>query len=323
MKISHRLRAPIRWLAERFAKKVAQEISTSRILMMQGTVAATQLRTIDKINTLADVEVSVFSQWGEDGIIEWLIQNCSGIPESFIEFGVENYTEANTRFLLAHRNWRGLVIDGSVENIAFIKNDPISWRHDITARSAFITRENINKLIADAGFKGEIGLLSVDLDGMDYWVWQAITQVQPWIVIVEYNALYGDLHNLVTPYDPAFVRSIAHPSGLYCGASIGALTQLAHENGYTLLGSNLAGNNAFFIRNDHSPALRARIANTSTRPSRFREERDAYGKLTLARGRAGIGGIMQCRVVDVATGREGALASFGELYSATWGAVYD
>ena len=91
---------------------------------------------------------------------------------SFIEFGVENYLESNTRFLLINNNWSGLIFDMSKENISEIKKHYYYWRHDLRAETATITAENINDLIEKNGFKKPIGLLSIDIDGNDYWVWK-------------------------------------------------------------------------------------------------------------------------------------------------------
>ena len=110
--------------------------------------------------SLDQAEFKVFSQWGEDGIIDWLIERA-GIPpnlETFVEFGVASYAEANTRFLLQNRNWRGLVMDGNARRIEALKREQgLFWGYDLTAKTAFITRDNINELLVEAGFSGEIG----------------------------------------------------------------------------------------------------------------------------------------------------------------------
>src|SRR5687767_11515119 len=146
------------------------------------------------IRSLHEVEFQVFSQWGDDGIIQYLISKIDIPNKTFIEFGVENYKESNTRFLLINNNWSGLVIDGSKNNIDFIKQDIISWGFDIHAKHAFITKENINELLSEfinKGYDSEIGLLSIDIDGNDYWIWNEIKVVNPIIVVVEYNAVFG------------------------------------------------------------------------------------------------------------------------------------
>ena len=148
------------------------------------------------------------------------------------------------------RNWSGLVMDGSEEKVQFIQKDPIYWRHSLTARHAFITRENIDGLLGENSITGDIGLLSIGIDGSGYWVWEAIDVVTPRIVVVEYNSLFGPDRALTVPGDPVFVRAQKHHSNLYYGASISALAHLAERKGYALVGSNLTGNNAFFVRRD-------------------------------------------------------------------------
>ena len=122
---------------------------------------------------------------------------------------MENYRESNTRLLLQLRNWRGLVIDGSSNNIQCIQEQEVSWRHQLDSFSEFITSENINYLISRSRMAGDIGLLSIDIDGNDYWVWRAITQVNPVVVVVEYNAVLGDLFPISIPYEPSFNRTCA------------------------------------------------------------------------------------------------------------------
>ena len=100
------------------------------------------------VSSIQETEFRVFSQFGEDGIIQFLISNIEIPNKTFVEFGVEDYAESNTRFLLINNNWSGLVIDGSQPNVESIKNDAIFWKHDLTALNAFITKDNINSLIA-------------------------------------------------------------------------------------------------------------------------------------------------------------------------------
>jgi hypothetical protein len=254
-------------------------------------------------------EFSVFSQWGEDGLIAHLISRVPIERPWFIEFGVESYREANTRFLLMTHNWRGLVMDGSDQHIRDIKDDAVSWRHELDARHAFVTRDNINALIGEAGFTGDIGLLSIDIDGNDYWIWEAIDVVSPRIVIVEYNSLFGAHRAVTVPYDPTFVRGKKHHSNVYYGASIAALSQLAARKGYSLVGSNSAGNNAFFVRNDVLVTVTAVTPEAAYRRALFREARDAEGALTFADFGARLRAIEHLPVHDVETNREVTIAS--------------
>ncbi|MEW5963652.1 MAG: hypothetical protein AB1749_08805 [Pseudomonadota bacterium] len=289
-----------------------------RQLLLSGQIAARQVRQMERIDTLADVEFRVSSQWGEDGIIEWLCHKLPGIPRSFVEFGVENFTEANTRFLLQSRGWRGLVIDGSSDHMAHLRNEQLYWMHDLVAVSAFVTAENIDALIRDNGFAGELGILSVDIDGNDYWVLKAIQSVRPAILICEINGVLGDRHAITVPYDPAFERLKAHHSGQYFGASLAAIMRLAAEKSYTFVGTNSNGVNAFFVRNDLSGPVLESIARIKSWPARHRDSRSAEGTLTFTRGTAKAELIRKLPVVDVATGRTHAIEELMPLYSPEW-----
>ena len=205
-----------RSLHERVFYKINE--TQDKLLMINGIQCSLISKNIANQKSISDYEFSVFSQWGEDGIISFLLEKIPLKNKVFIEFGVENYTESNTRFLLKKNNWKGLIIDGSKENIDYIHKDKIMWMHDLSAICKFINIENINTIISSFTDEEDIGLMSIDIDGNDYWVWDAIKVVKPRIVICEYNNLFGSDNELTIPYDPLFVRSEAHYSNLYYGA---------------------------------------------------------------------------------------------------------
>jgi len=284
-------------------------------------MASWRVRSMDTLASLQDAEFKVSSQWGEDGIIDWLVERAQ-IPAgscSFIEFGVENYEEANTRFLMQNRNWRGLIMDGSPAMLDATEKAGLRWRYDLTVKPTFITRENINSLIQEAGFTAEIGLLSVDVDGNDYWIWEAIDAVNPIICICEYNAVFGDVHSISVPYDPGFNRTNKHLSNLYFGASIAALRGLGRKKGYHFAGTTSAGNDAFFVREDYA----ARFLDTAIRdfnpaPSRVRESKDASGQLNYLRGLDRLRQIIEMPVVNTETGETVNIGDLGSVYSSGW-----
>jgi len=254
-------------------------------------------------SNLKDYEFKVFSQWGEDGVLQRLTSAIEIPEKTFIEFGVQDFFESNCRFLMMKDNWRGFVIDGSAANIDRLRQSYFYWKYEISAVDAFITRENINELLAKSGFGPDLGILSVDIDGNDYHVLQAIEVFSPRILICEYNALFGPSRRITVPYDADFVRTSKHHSNLYYGASLGAIVYLANKKGYSLVGTNSAGNNAFFVRNDlvstQFPALTAKDGFTQ---SRFRESRSAEGNLTYVSGEARLKLIQGLPVVNVETG---------------------
>jgi len=257
--------------------KIIYEIE--KIKLQNGLILFenSQLKQSSKI---IDYEFQVFSQWGEDGIISYLVNNLDIENNFFIEFGVENYLESNTRFLLKKFNWSGLVIDSSQKNIDYIKKDKIYWQYDIKALCEFITRENIDKIILENISKKNIGLLSIDIDGNDYWVWKAITSIDPSVVVIEYNSILGNTKNFTIPYSKNFERSKAHFSNLYYGASLPALVKLGKDKGYSLVTCNSAGNNAFFVKtNLLNDKVRELNVKEAFQTKKFRESRDKNNKL--------------------------------------------
>ena len=264
-----------------------------RIEMRQNQVIQSQ--------DINDYEFRVSSQWGEDGIIQYLISKIEICNKVFVEFGVENYTESNTRFLLQNNNWKGLVIDGGKENISYIIKDPIYWKNNLKAVCAFINKKNINELMKNNDITGDIGILSIDIDGNDYWVWDAIDCISPRIVICEYNSHFGYTHKVSVPYDPQFVREKKHSSNIYYGASIAALDFLGKKKGYSLVGSNKAGNNIFFIRNDLTSNFNILAPKDAYQVSQFREARDENGTLNFNNIKDNLKAISDLEIIDVET----------------------
>jgi hypothetical protein len=279
------------------AAHVSRQTEVGNLLL--GRFLSTQVRALPSRRPLREAEFRVFSQWGDDGIIQYLIGHVQLPAETFVEFGVEDYTEANTRFLLLNDNWRGLIIDSSCDSMDLVKASELYWRHELTAVDGFITRDNINDLIGAAGFRGPIGILSIDIDGNDYWVWEAIDVVDPAIVIVEYNSVFGPRRAVSVPYDPAFKRATAHSSHLFWGCSVRALCLLAEQKGYVFVGCNSNGNNAYFVKRTLDKNVQTLSADEGYVLSRFRESRDPDGRLTFVSGDERLALIADMTVADV------------------------
>lgn len=288
--------------------KLSDQVAEAKILAAKTLIH--QIAALGDLSDVKEAEFKVFSQFGEDGILQYLIRKTGIGPElrTFVEFGVESYEEANTRFLLINDNWSGLIIDGSPDSIARVRASSIYWRNGLTAIAAFIDAENINQLIGENGYRGEIGLLSVDIDGNDYWVWDRIDVVNPVIVVAEYNSVFGSDHAITVPYDPGFVRGNAHYSHLYWGASLKALSLVADRKGYALVGCNSAGNNAFFVRRDRLNGLKELTSEAAYVESKFKESRDASGQLTFLTGKNRLEEIRTMLVHDVISGQVTSIA---------------
>ena len=247
----------------------------------QGLILST-LNQGQSTRDIKSYEFKVFSQWGEDGIIQRLTKVVDIKNKTFIEFGVEDFFESNCRFLMSKDNWKGFVIDGSSKNISRLKNSHFYWKHQLEADCAHITRDNINELLERSGFDYDLGILSIDIDGMDYFVFEAISSYKPRILVCEFNPVFGATRKITVPYKSDFDRTKAHHSNLYWGASLAAITSLAKDRGYCLVGTNSAGQNAFFVRqdlvNEHLIVMTPEDAFT---PSNFRESRDNRGSLNF------------------------------------------
>jgi hypothetical protein len=282
---------------------IDHQVEENRILTAKGLI--NDFRLLKQYPShLYEIEFKVFSQWGEDGIIQFILSKVPIKNEIFIEFGVEDYHESNTRFLLMNNNWSGLIIDANDKFMKQVRQRDIYWRHELTSLAAFVTRENINQLIEGSGIKGDIGLLSIDIDGMDYWVWESINNITPGIVICEYNSLFGCKESVSIPYSKQFNRSQAHHSNLYFGVSLKALCILAEKKGYVFVGSNKSGTNAFFVRKDISSGMIPITCEEGYVKSKVRESRDMRGNLTYISEDNRINLIGDKVVVDVVTNKE-------------------
>ena len=249
------------------------------VLINQGRALARLNETVNSA-MLSDYEFKVFSQWGEDGIIQFLTSSVHIDHKVFVEFGVEDFQESNCRFLMMKDYWRGLVIDGSKKNTEKIKNSYFCWQYSLQAVNAFITPGNIDDILTRSGFPKNIGILSIDIDGVDYYVWEALKDWTPSIIVAEYNGLFGEDFPVSVPLDDKFQRTKAHYSNQYYGASLGAFAYLASQRDYALVGVNSAGSNAFFVRRD---LLNDRVGEVRVkdcfRSTFFNEGRDESGAL--------------------------------------------
>ena len=254
-------------------------------------------------NNINDYEFKIFSQFGDDGIIQYLIKNVEIRNEIFIEFGVENYLESNTRFLMMNNNWSGFVMDSSEEAINSLKNQDWYPNFCLTHKAVFIDKDNINALLESAGFSN-IGLLHIDIDGNDYHILKEIdmSRLNPSIIIMEYNSVFGKDRHITVPYDKNFVRTKSHFSNLYSGASLPALNYVATEKGYSLIGCNLAGNNAYFLRKD---LLNEKVKELSIekafKESKFRESRNIDFSFSYLTGNERLEVIKGLEVLNVKT----------------------
>ena len=189
----------------------------------------------------------VYSQNDEDGIIAEIFRRIGTTDRTFVEFGVETGAECNSVKLLIE-GWRGLWIESNAASATAIRDNfgPFLAGRKLVLNESRVTVENINALIGQGGFSGEIDLLSIDIDHNDYWVWKAINVINPRVVAIEYNATLRPPMAVVVPYQ----ANAQWDGSNYYGASLEALVRLGAEKRYRIVGCSIAGVNAFFVRED-------------------------------------------------------------------------
>ena len=209
-----------------------------------------ELSKKNRLPAISETGFRVFSQFEEDGKLLFIFSVIGMENKIFIEIGSDDGVNSNSANLYFNFGWYGLFIDSNRKSInrgkKFFSKYPHPWYYKPKFVCAKVTRENINELIEKSGFKGEVGLLSMDIDGNDYWIWDAIKIIEPKVVIIETHNEFG-LKNIVVPYDPDYLFPGKHPA--YHGASPVAMQKLANKKGYRLVGANELGFNLIFVKN--------------------------------------------------------------------------
>ena len=204
------------------------------------------------------------SQHEEDGITVALFDRIGATTHRFVEIGA-GVNGGNSGFLARECGWTGLMIEAHPERAATLQR---RFAPVVSVVSSMVTRENVNTLVETHGYSGDVDLLSIDIDGMDYWVWDTLTACRPRLVIVEYNPFLGPHRSVAIPYDPQFDRHrFDVPRDAYYGASLPAFVKLGASKGYRLVLVEPRGVNAFFVRDDLAPDIPAlRVDGASIAP---------------------------------------------------------
>lgn len=237
-------------------------VTKSTLGAFQNTASQIQLKltyshlaeTNGKLPPLSDVGFSVFSQDDTDGLLLYVFAVIGTTNRRSVEMCAGNGIQCSTANLIINHGWRGLLIDGDSEQIEQgLRYYRMSEFYPPTLIHAWITRGNVNSLLKDHGFEGEIDLLVLDMDGVDYWIWEALEVIAPRVVVAEYQDIIGPDLAITVPYAERF-NGYEYPTtqGLpnYCGASLLALTKLANSKGYRLVGRSRNSVDAIFIRSD-------------------------------------------------------------------------
>lgn len=202
---------------------------------------------------------SYYSQHGEDGITQWVFERIGINTQKFLDIGAGNGRESNIAMLAYAYRWNGLAIEADLKNV----NDALDYFKKLLGDAykrvnvihTKVTTDNVNRVVSNAGLSGEIDFLTLDIDGNDYWIWDALEVVEPRVVLAEYNTSFG-LHPITIPYNPDFhMNDYDHKPQLYYGAGLAALNEVAHRKGYILAGAEMSGVNAYFIKKEAAAGI--------------------------------------------------------------------
>lgn len=200
---------------------------------------------------LSEVGFRKFSQFEEDGILLYIFARIGEGGRRVVEICAGNGRECMATNLILNHGWQALLVDGNSKNVKvgqqFFKLHADSVVPP-TFIQAWVTAENINGVVGEHGYAGDIDLLSLDVDGNDYWLWRALEVARPRVCVIETNSALPTDRAITSPYSPDFAMA-KQPPGFH-SASLAAVTKLAKAKGYRLIGTHRYGFNAFFMRND-------------------------------------------------------------------------
>ena len=225
----------------------------------QGTQIALGIKYRELLDKRAlpkfeEVEFRNYSQNGEDGILWYLFSLIGTTNKRCVEICAANGMECNCANLLINHGWTGVLFDAGEGNVKsgwrYFGTHPDTFAYPPRFVQAWVTAENVNELLTENGAEGEIDLLSLDVDGVDYWIWDAIKAISPRVVIAEVQAIWGAEKSVTVPYRPDFKTTYIKGFGVYSGGSLPAFVKLARSKGYRLIGCQRYGFNAVFLRND-------------------------------------------------------------------------
>ena len=200
----------------------------------------------------ADVEFRCYSQNGEDGILLYIFSLIGMTDRKVVEICAGDGVECNAANLIVNHGWQGLLFDGDASNVArgqaFYAQVRTTCVSPPTFVQAWIVAETVDGLVAQHGVRGPVDLLSLDVDGNDYWILKALVGIEPNVIVVEFSALCGPERSMTMSYRPDY-RLDFSKQPYRCGASLAAFVKLLEPRGYRLVGVQSLGFNAFFVRN--------------------------------------------------------------------------
>ena len=256
-----------------------------------------------EIKNLSDADYKVFSQTGEDGIIDYLLYSLNIKVPKFVEIGVGDYRESNTRYIFQKNCSKGLIVDKNKNLEKKVSKIVKLWKGDLTIIETAVTSENILHILNSNDFDNNLDVFSLDVDGIDYWILEVLPEKLSKIVILEYNPTFGPNLEVTIPNSNDFDRKKYHYSSLCYGNSLQALVKLMNKKKYVFVGSNIACFNAFFVLESEVEKLNLNLPDkndlTKYTTSYIRESRSIENKLNYLSGKQKLKEIENCEVIDL------------------------
>ncbi|MDA7752705.1 hypothetical protein N8895_05400, partial [Candidatus Pelagibacter sp.] len=252
------------------------------------------------VKKIIETDLKIYSQNGEDGIIDYLLFSLNIEKPKFIEIGVGDYSESNTRFFFERTSGDGLIIDIIDDFEKKVKENVKIWKGNLKILQQNIDANNILDTLKNNNFSQKIDLLSLDIDGIDYWILKELPKNFCKILVAEYNPYFGDKFKITVPNIKNFNRSSYHYSNLCFGASLPALIDLLKTKGMDFVGTNLFKNNAFFVNNDFVKMLNLEKINELDLKlyvnANFRESRNISGSMSYIDPKNVLNQIKDCKI---------------------------
>lgn len=288
------------WLVKKIKADI---IIFDKIIFYLGDIKIGQNKqNYDFVKDLTEVEVKIFSQNGEDGIIDFLMSQLKIDSKNFVEIGVENYRESNTRYLYNKYHQKGLIIDCIQNMEEKVKPFVNLWKGDLRIVNKEINSDNIIFLL-NKYCDYKIDLFSLDIDSIDYWILDKLPKNISKIFVAEYNPVFGPDIEVTVPNIKGFNRTQYHYSNLCYGMSLKALVNKMRLKGYYFVGTNLQKMNAFFVSEEYDKKkyfdkLNIKELKYYTN-SNIRDSRDKNNKLNYLTGLQKLDEIKNCEVINL------------------------
>tara|TARA_B100001057_G_scaffold388939_1_gene396545 strand:+ start:231 stop:1115 length:885 start_codon:yes stop_codon:yes gene_type:complete len=212
-------------------------------------------QNIKLFDDIKDIGFRCYSQFDEDGIILYLLTLVGKKNNTVVEICCGDGQESMSANLVINHGFKGYLFDGSLKKIETAKKFFSKHKECLlvkpTIKNEWITKENINTILSENGVEGEVDILAIDMDGIDYYVWEAIEKINPRICVFEINNFIPNNVSLTIPYSEDF-DYLKQDKKLQDFRSVSptAMNKLSERKGYTFVGNNKHGFNVFYVRND-------------------------------------------------------------------------